>query len=286
VRWPPRPAGPTLAHLSTTQRNRRAEADDLAATYLRSRRPVGPATWYQLDIRDGAAVLDCMRAARPDVVIHTAYDTRDLEAVIVRGTANIIASAKAVGARVLLISTDAVFDGRRGAYREEDIPTPITEYGQAQAAAEREMLAAHGVVVRTSLVYRVYPPDPANRALLHAPIAQGARPRLYTDEYRCPIHVDDLADGLLELAAWLPSRWAQLPAGGVLHVAGPERLDRDSFACRLAPHFGLDPAQFQAAIRSASPLQRPADCSLDTSLARTLLQTRLRSLDEVLQTAI
>ena len=45
----------------------RAEAEDLAATYLRSRRPVGPATWYQLDIRDGAAVLDCMRAALPAV---------------------------------------------------------------------------------------------------------------------------------------------------------------------------------------------------------------------------
>ena len=261
----------------------RAGPGDVAATYLRSI-PLGePATWYQLDIRDRAAVLGCVRATQPAVVIHTAYDKADLDAVIVRGTAHVAAAAQEVGARLVLISTDLVFDGRRGAYREEDAPAPITEYGRAKAMAERAVLAAGGVVVRTALVYRVHPPDPTNYALLHTPLRQGRTPLVFTDEYRCPILVDDLADALLELAAWHPSQWALLPAGGVLHIAGPDRLDRYTLAHHLAPHFGIDPARIQAATLSASPLVRPADCSLDTSRARTVLRTRLRSVHDILR---
>jgi dTDP-4-dehydrorhamnose reductase len=263
---------------------RRAASEHLAATYLRSQPPAGPATWYRLDVRDRAAVLGCIRAARPAVVIHTAYDKADPQAAIVRGTAHVVTAAQDAGARVLLISTDMVFDGRRGAYREEDAPSPITEYGRAKAIAERAALGAGGVVVRTSLVYRVHPPDPTNYALLHTPLRQGRTPLLFTDEYRCPILVDDLADALLELAAWRPSQWASLPAGGVLHIAGPDRLDRYTFACHLAPHFGIDPARLQAATLSTSHLVRPADCSLDTSRARTLLRTRLRSVHDILRT--
>jgi dTDP-4-dehydrorhamnose reductase len=260
-----------------------AGSDDLSATYLRSKPPAESGTWYRLDIRDSAAVLDCLRAARPDVVIHTAYDKADVRAVVVRGTAHIVSAAQKIGARVLFLSTDIVFDGCRGSYREEDAPSPITEYGRAKAKAERTVLAAGGVVVRTSIVYRIHPPDPANRALLLTPLTHGATPLLFTDEYRSPIHIDDIADALLELAAWSPSQCASLPASGILHVAGPERLDRYTFACRLAPHFGINAARLQGATRLASKFVRPGDCSLDTGRARTLLRTRLRSLEDVLR---
>lgn len=256
-----------------------------AATYLRGSPRLPGVSWQQMDLRDATAVEACLAAVRPDLVIHTAYDKSDAQAVIADGTAHLVAAAARVGARVLLTSTDLVFDGRRGGYREEDPPCPLESYGTAKVAAERAVLAAGGMVARTSLVYRIRPPDPGNHALLIAPIARGETPCLFTDEYRTPIHVDDLADALLELATWPPAAWAALPGGGILHVAGPERLDRYTFGRRLAPFLGVDLARVRAGTLAARGLVRAADCSLDSSRARGLLRTRLRPLDEVLVSA-
>jgi dTDP-4-dehydrorhamnose reductase len=158
----------------------------------------------------------------------------------------------------------------------------VNPYGRAKWAAERAVRAAGGCVVRTSLVYRPRPPDPTNQDLILAPLARGERPRLFTDEYRSPIYLDDLVDALLEVAAWPPGAWTALPAGGILHVAGPERLDRYTFGCRLAPFLGVERRQLEAATLAASGLARPADCSLDSTHARERLRTVLRPLSAVL----
>jgi len=254
----------------------------IAATYWSQSCAAENVAWYPLDVRDAAATDACLRAARPEVVIHAAYRKDEPKAVIARGTEHVVAAAARVGARVLLISTDQVFDGGRGGYREEDEARPVAAYGRAKLVAERAVLAAGGLVVRTSLVYATRPPDPAHRALLVEPLARGETPTLFTDEYRSPTDVDDLADALLELAAMRPEAWAALPLGGVLHVAGPERLDRYTFSLRLAPHLGIPSERLSAGTLAASGLIRPADCSLDTGRARALLRTRLRPTSEVL----
>jgi dTDP-4-dehydrorhamnose reductase len=255
---------------------------ETTGTYHASAPPARPWAWQPLDLRDPAAVDACLDAVRPALVIHAAYDKAAPEAVIAGGTTHFLAAATRVGARVLFISTDLVFDGRQGHYREEDPPAPLGAYGAAKVVAEQAVLAAGGLVVRTSLVYRLRPPDPANQALLIGPLARGETPCLFTDEYRTPIHVDDLADALLEIAAWPPAAWAALPAGGILHVGGPERLDRYTFARRLAPHLGVDLERLRAGTLAASGLVRAADTSLDTSRACARLRTPLRPLDAVL----
>jgi dTDP-4-dehydrorhamnose reductase len=261
----------------------RAPSDwELTATYLRHPCDSPGTRWHRLDLRDAPAVETCLMGARPSVILHTAYSKAEPEAVIAHGTRHLVEAAGRVGARVLLISTDQVFDGRRGGYREGDRPAPVNPYGQAKWTAERAVQAAGGCVVRTSLVYRLRPPDPTNADLILAPLARGQRPRLFTDEYRSPIYLDDLVDALLELAAWPPGAWGVLPAGGVLHVAGPERLDRYTFGCRLAPCLAVEARQLEASTLGASGLARPADCSLDSAHARACLRTALRSLAEVL----
>ncbi len=85
------------------------------------------------------AVLALFRGTRPDVVIHTAYrqDGDGASEVVVDGSANVARAAAAVGARLIHLSTDVVFDGRKGApYVEDDARSPCTAYGRAKAAAE------------------------------------------------------------------------------------------------------------------------------------------------------
>jgi dTDP-4-dehydrorhamnose reductase len=162
-----------------------------------------------------------------------------------------------------------VFDGEHAPYDERAAPSPITAYGSSKALAEQAVLDAcpGAVIVRTSLIYGFAPVDPRTRQLL-----DGEMPNLFTDEYRCPINVDDLADALLELA---DGEWR-----GVVNIAGPARMSRYEFGCMIANAYGIQP-RFRPALSGSNSTPRPRDCALDISLARRLLRTRLRPFEAV-----
>jgi dTDP-4-dehydrorhamnose reductase len=252
----------------------------LAASY-HSQPPVAGDTvsWFGLDIRDSAALAASFAAFKPDLVVHTAYRLRepDLMAVTGEGAGAVAQAAQAAGARLIHLSSDALFDGERAsAYSEADPPSPITPYGAAKARAEELVAAAHpqAVLVRTSLIYGFAPIDSHTRFVLE--IADGARDdQLFTDEYRCPIFVDDLATALLELA--------QRDYRGLINIAGAERLSRYEFGVLLARHWGRDPQRLRAGLSGESALRRPRNCVLALDLARSLLSTPLRGVSEVLK---
>jgi len=109
-----------------------------------------------------------LQEIKPDIIFHLAYDTEDLSGSIVKGTKDLLLARTAtnVACRFIYLSTDAVFDGGSGPYREYDVPTPISAYGKAKRIAEIDVLKAHDIVVRTSLVYGFDPPDPRTVVLL------------------------------------------------------------------------------------------------------------------------
>jgi dTDP-4-dehydrorhamnose reductase len=220
----------------------------------------------RVDVCDPVAVADLLRRLRPDVVIHTAYRQAgpDAHAVTAIGAGTVARACAAVGARLVHLSTDVVFDGRLGRpYREEDPVSPVTDYGRAKADAERLVAAVDptALIVRTSLIVGGAGHAPSRHELVaHDPTAT-----FYEDELRCPIQVTDLARALLELAA--------LDVSGPLHVAGADALSRAELA-RLVTG---------AAVRSApAPPRRPLDCRLDTTRATGLLRTPLRGVRTVL----
>jgi dTDP-4-dehydrorhamnose reductase len=218
-----------------------------------------------VDIRDEPAVAALLERLHPGVVINTAY-RRDDRATTFDGAVHVARAAAAIGARLVHLSTDVVFDGEKGEpYVEEDEPMPLTVYGRAKADAERAVLRIHpgALVVRTSLIYGGPEPGPQER------LARDPSASFFTDEVRCPICVGDLADALIELAG------SEL--SGPLHVAGADRLSRRDFAALLAGH----PVRSASAASSAAV--RPRDCSLAIDRARALLRTRLRGAREVLE---
>jgi dTDP-4-dehydrorhamnose reductase len=271
---------------------------DVTATYLTRARREPDVDWRQLDVRDRAAVAALIREVRPRVIVHTAAlnpgQGTAFEAVNVDGTRHVARAAAHVGARLIHISTDVVFDGEKGSYIEEDPPSPLTTYGRSKALAEEAVHAsgAQAVIVRTSLIYG--PAVGAHRTSLRdtpwhrwdrqtrwvvGDLEAGAPVRLFTDERRCPIWVESLAAALLELARLdaVPG----LPAG-VLHVAGAQSLSRYQFGLRLARFHRVDPRGITPALGRDSGLVRPLDCILDCSRVRALLRTPLPGVDEVL----
>ena len=95
---------------------------------------------------------------------------------------------------------------------------------------------------------------------------------LFTDMIRKPVHVDDLADALLELAA--------NDYRGVLNVTGPDAINRHDLGLLIAQREGLDPARLPAATIAGSGMRLAADVRLRTQRAGSLLRTRLRGVRE------
>jgi dTDP-4-dehydrorhamnose reductase len=216
------------------------------------------------DVRDAPAVRAVVRDY--DVVVHTAYRQEPPEAwsVNIDGSRIVAEAAADAGARLIHMSTDVVFSGRRGWYTEDDPPDPVTDYGRSKAAAEEAVLAAHPapLIVRTSLLYGGPTPGRQERDAIEARFA------FFTDELRCPTHVGELAQSLSELTT--------NDTTGILHVAAPEAVSR----CELARLLARRDVPCTTTVEAG--IVRPLDCTLDSSRARALLTTRLRPVREVL----
>ena len=257
----------------------------VAGTYHRHHPALSGRFLAALDIGRPDAVRLLIAALRPAAIVHTAaaWNTvEEAEKTIVEGTRTLVAAAADAGSRLIHLSTDMIFDGEHAPYRESDAPVPLAYYGRAKAEAEAIVaggLADH-VIVRTSLITCLEPPDPrtllirrALETMAHEPdenAAAGARRHLtlFTDEYRCPVRLVDLAAALVELIGH--------PYRGVLNVAGPDRLSRYQIGQIIARAAGLSPDPIIPGTAAGSGMVRPRDCTLDISLAQAVLRTALR----------
>lgn len=217
------------------------------------------AEWVQADVRDREAMARATEGM--DAVVHTAYVQGEGEwDVNVEGTASVAEAARDM--RFVHLSTDLVFDGTRGRYREEDLPAPVNSYGRSKAAAEKCAMDIHGAptIVRTSLIYGGAEAGPQERLAL-----QGRR--FFVDELRSPVQVTDLAmaiHGCLDMVIH-----------GALHLAGADDVSRYELALLL----GADPDRIE---RAHTTPDRAPNVTLDSSRAAKLLGTRLRGVYEVL----
>ncbi|WP_210502531.1 SDR family oxidoreductase [Nocardioides xinjiangensis] len=238
-----------------------AEAHDVVA--------VGSA---DADVRDRAAVVALLERHRPDAVVHTAYVQSDPD-VTAAGAAHVAEAAARVGARMVLVSSDVVFGGSDEPYDESAPPDPVSAYGEAKVAAEAATLASapDAVAARTSLVLG---DGESKHEQLVRSLARGRDGVLFEDERRCPVHVGDLAAALVELAG--------NDVRGVLHLGGADAVSRLELGRLVARRDGLDPAALRGGLRAELSDPGPVDVRLDSTLAATVLTTRLRGAREFL----
>ncbi|MGW5160552.1 sugar nucleotide-binding protein [Nonomuraea wenchangensis] len=246
----------------------------VAATCFSRPGRAAEAEWRPLDVRDRDAAAAVLAALRPDVVVNAAYRQDDW-ATTAAGAAHVALACAAQGARLVHVSSDAVFSGRAVTYAEDAEPDPISPYGAAKAAAEVAVRAIDpaAAVVRTSLI--IGDGGSPQEARVHALATGRADGVLFTDDVRCPVHVRDLAAALLELAASGPA--------GVHHVAGPDAVSRHELGCLIARRDGLDPARLPTGLRAGSGVPGPADVRLDCTATRRRLRTRPRGAREFLR---
>jgi dTDP-4-dehydrorhamnose reductase len=242
------------------------------ATYHASVPPAESADWRRLDIRRRDDVTALARRVRPDVIVNAAYLQSDWETTA-DGAAHVALAAVAADARLVHVSSDALFSGSEPSYDETRPPDPITPYGAAKAAAETAVKAIipAALIARTSLI--IGDGDSRPERLVHA-LAAGAAGVLFADEIRCPVHADDVAAALLELAASTQT--------GIRHLAGTDAISRLELGRLIAARDGLDPAALPAGPRAGSGRLGPLDLRLDCTWTEARLATRLRGAREFL----
>ena len=244
-------------------------------------------SWHRIDLRDADDLRRSFRRIRPDAVIHTAAladidyceeHQDEAEAVNVGVTRELARLCRELGAKLVFLSTDTVFDGERGHYSEEDSPGPLNFYAQTKVRAENVVAAEAGpaVVARMALVMGLPVLGSGNSFLsrMIPALKAGHEVGIPDIEIRSPIDVITLGHALLELAG--------NDFTGRIHLAGNDRLSRFAMLRRIVERLGYSPAlvvvRNPANIPGRAP--RPRDVSLNNARARATLRTPMRNLDE------
>ncbi|TQM44540.1 sugar nucleotide-binding protein [Pseudonocardia cypriaca] len=245
----------------------------VAATYLTRPVGVGGAAEYAVDIRDRVQVADLVAAIRPSWVINAAYRQADW-ASTADGAVHVAVAAASVAARLVHVSSDAVFSGAAIRYGESSRPDPTTPYGAAKAAAETAIAAIspNAVIARTSLI--IGGGGSVHERRVHALAAGQTTGFLFTDDIRCPVHVADLAAALLELAS--------SDHAGIHHLAGTDAVSRYELGVLIARRDGLDAAALPSGRRADANLPGPMDVRLECRITQQRLRTELRGAREFL----
>lgn len=208
----------------------------------------GSCGYAPLDVADPQQTARIFQDFTPDVVINCAAMTQvdDCEKqreacwrINADAVESLAKACKSIGARLVQVSTDFVFDGENGPYVEKARPNPVNFYGRSKQAGENAARLAgtdRWAVARTVLVFGA--PENANRSNIALwvidQLSQGNTINVVTDQWRTPTYARDLADGI--------ERIVRFNKTGTYHLSGREFMSVFDFAQLVAKTFDLDAA--------------------------------------------
>ena len=221
---------------------------------------------YQMDITGS---VDLIRRLKPQYIVLTAAMTNvdGCEADRIAawkanalGPKNVASAAKDIGSKLIYVSTDYVFDGERGMYREDDQTSPINYYGESKLAGERfvqEICLDDSVIARTSVLYGWNPVRLNFVTWAVEEMKKGNRINIVNDQYTSPTLSSNLADMILEPKG---------PDRGLSHRWLGENKSLRLYL-KIARAFGLDESLVNpiTSDQLSWKARRPRDSSLDTS---------------------
>jgi dTDP-4-dehydrorhamnose reductase len=242
------------------------------------------------DITRRADVRRILRQVRPRVVFHCANAPGGVDgcerapaeaaAFHLQATQELGRACRQTGAALVFISTDYVFRGDRPAYREDDPPSPPNVYGRLKLEAERwiQREVPQHVIARTTNVYGWDPESPTPNYLmqLYRTLAAGRRFSAASYLWGTPTHAADLAQALVDLS--------RRGAWGLFHVAGPDVVNRLTWAREAARVFGLEDSLIdELAAPPAAAAPRPGPCRLLTEKFARVCPMPMRGVREGLE---
>jgi dTDP-4-dehydrorhamnose reductase len=239
---------------------------------------------FEADLDTPEATSGLLDSVRPDWVLNCAAladvdgcerDPAAARRINTDMARTLAASCRAAGARLLHISTDSVFDGKRGNYSEKDEPSPINVYARTKLDGERAVAEEFpdALIVRTNF-FGISPGERTGLAdWVIKELTAGNRVPGFTDVVFAPLLANDLARVL----------FAMMDSGlsGLYHLGSSTRVSKFDFVALLARSLGLDEKLVQPARISDGALRaaRPRDTSLCSARAESALGQRMASVE-------
>lgn len=221
---------------------------DLLVTSRGSDRTPDPlgSRYRPMDISREEDVNAVFDAFKPQVVIHTAamtnVDACELDPVAcklqnVTATEYLVRATEQHDAHFIHLSTDFIFDGQNGPYREEDEPAPLSIYGHSKLDAERIVINSRlskWAIARTIIVYGIAEGLSRSNVVLWAKgaLEKGQPIKVVDDQWRMPTLAEDLADGCIRIA--------KRGATGIYNLSGPDGMSILELVNRVGAFFQLD----------------------------------------------
>jgi len=257
----------------------------VAYTYSRNQLLL-PATSYQVQIENGQELETCITKSQPHCIVYCAVppprsDEYLHELVSVQGIQRVCTSLKNLeNCKLIYISTNSVFSGQDGPYKESDLPDPEKRhdqyriYGLTRELGERVALNSwdNTIVVRTSDVNGKDQVGKLNPRLINLfdQLEAGNVVERSANAFISPSLVDNLAESLLEISG------QNFTYHGVLHLAGNEQISYFDFACLVAEKATLDKTLIKP------EFSKVWNIGLDTCHSQSLLQTSFLNVNEQL----
>lgn len=214
-----------------------------------------------MDITSFEQVQEVIKKYKPHCIINTAAMTNvdqceedmvGAENLNINAVSHLIDAANQVDAHFIQLSTDFIFDGKAGPYKEDDEPNPLSFYGKTKLEAEKIIRAKSNKwsIIRTILVYGIVHDMSRSNIVLWAKNAleKGQPLKIVDDQFRSPTLAEDLAIGcqLVE----------QKEAEGIYNISGKDQMSIVSLVERVADYFQLDKTSIERV--SSSTLNQPA----------------------------
>lgn len=263
---------------------------ELLATSKGEDRGWGGYPYVSMDATQATEVEQVLSMFKPDVVIHAAAQTQvdycelhpDVcDEVNIHATVNLIEACNQVGAFLLYVSTDFIFNGEDGPYDEEAPADPVNHYGWSKWQAEQRVRekAKDWAIARTVLVYGFVEGLGRSNLVLWVKesLEAGKTIQVVDDQWRSPTLAEDLALGCALIA--------RKKAGGVWNIAGPDFLSPYQMALKVAEVFQLDAGKIQRADSTTftQPARRPPKTGFILDKAKEQLGYAPRSFMEGLE---
>lgn len=232
-------------------------------------------SYHDVDITDGPAIEKVIVDSAPDVIVHAAAMTQvdqcelhkqECYNINVTATRFIIDAAKAVNSRILFVSTDFIFDGNEGPYKEDAEPAPVNYYGSTKLVAEKAVMESGlpWAIARTILVYGSVPSTGRTNILgfVKNSLENNTPIKMVTDQVRTPTFVDDLARAIVLMI--------EKNATGIYHISGDEQMTPYEVAMSTARFLNLDEKLISTAVSDdiKQPAMRPPKTGFDISKAK------------------
>ena len=221
--------------------------------------------YLSMDFTDPFAVHDVFEKCKPAIIVHAGAMTKVDECeqqqwqaylTNVEGTVTMMMNAEEQKSFFIFVSTDFVFDGEKGFYKEDDSCGPVNFYGKTKLEAEDAIKEYEfdWAIVRTSLVYGTPLAGRSNiLTVVKDKLEKGEEYSVVNDQVRTPTYVEDLASGIVSII--------EKKATGIYHLSGEDVLTPYEIACKVATYLELDSSLIKkvTAANFSQPAKRPKD---------------------------